>query len=152
MVQVELQPRGTRRRTNSRRWRSGSHIFSSTALRFEIALWTSKQRLPSWRDKPEPQAIGKGGLKRAPVASSSPAKNDKTPDEATDVEYAEDTKERSAKDPISAESGEKTPSVTRGSIDREEELFRAIISRPPEVTLSVEIDRCSSFQMMAYPV
>lgn len=59
-----------------------------TQTRFEIALWTSCKRLPTWRDKPEPpQPASRGGLKRTPRTGngetlSSPASTARTSNDA----------------------------------------------------------------------
>lgn len=117
--------------------------------RFETALWSACNRLPTWKDKPESQASSRGGLKRSsPVAAASPSS---AVDDSTTVATVAGGTETG--DGVTGEGGTKTsnagqPVLVSGSplakgakgsmpVTKEEEELRDALSRSRQAEVTV---------------
>ncbi|CAM9135050.1 unnamed protein product [Scytosiphon promiscuus] len=161
----EFQAWGLMLPSTKQRLREASKIHlpldESRAFWFEIALWTSRTRLKTWRDKPEPkQPAAKGGLKRTPPVDNGSSKTAANTGNRTDAgDDAAPAEKPATSCPSSAReggagrapragshesAGRAAGSVVVAAVEVEEELQEALLATRPSEVIDIILDSDSA--------
>lgn len=104
-------------------------------------LWSALRRLPSWRDRPEPQSSAKGGLKRSTAILTPANSTARAPDEGVGADAIGNLPTHGGEGPRLASAGEHGGQVgvhhRASCLGQEEEELQEAVSRPIEVCVGV---------------